>query len=131
PDSSRPAVPAMMPRRLLRSDRRDGFVLIAVLWLLVALAAVTLDVSLRTRTPRLATANLLDQRQARAAAIAGAEYARSRLTAAMLGRAEELRAQSERDRRGRGRNRRPPSLDDLFEDADPAGDPWRDPVELL
>jgi general secretion pathway protein K len=116
-----------MTMRLFGENR--GFVLIAVLWLLVALTAVALDVSLRTRVRREASANLLDQRQARAAAMAGAEYTRARLTSAMLGRAEELRAQSERARRGN--NRRPPSLEDLFEDSDPAEDPWREPAELL
>jgi type II secretory pathway component PulK len=109
---------------------RDGFVLLAVLWLLVALAAVALDVSVRTKGRRTASANLLDQRQARAAALAGAEYARAHLTSAMLGRAEELRSEAE-SRQRRGRERRPPSLDDLFEDSDPAEDPWRDPVGLL
>ena len=76
--------------------RRDGFVLIAALWLLVALGAVGLDVSLRSRSRRLAAANLVDETRARGAAFAGAEYARSRLTSAMLGRAEELRADAAR-----------------------------------
>ena len=113
-----------------RPSGESGFILIAVLWLLVAMTAVALDVSLRTRIRREASANLLDQRQARAAAIAGAEYARARLTAAMLGRAEELRANSERSRQG-NRGRRTPSLNALFGSADPAEDPWRDPAGLL
>jgi Tfp pilus assembly protein PilX len=64
--------------------QRSGFILVAVLWLIVALGAVGLDASLRSRTRRLAAANVLDQTRARAAAMAGTEYARSRLTAAML-----------------------------------------------
>ncbi len=113
--------------REVRRDER-GFVLIAVLWLLVALTAVTLDVSIRTKVRRSAAVNMLDQRQARAAAMAGAEYARAHLTAAMLGRAEELRSEASNRRRG---GRRAPSLDDLFENSDPAADPWRDPAGLM
>ena len=70
--------------------RRDGFALVAALWLLVALGAVGLQTALASRARRQATANLLDEVRARNAVMAGTEYARSRLTAAMLGRAEEL-----------------------------------------
>ena len=52
-----------------RRDER-GFILIAVLWLLVALAAVGLDAGLRGRSERLASANSLDHARAVAAASA-------------------------------------------------------------
>lgn len=132
---------------------RNGFVLIAALWLLVALGAVGLDVSLRSRTRRLAAANLIDDAKARAAAFGGAEYARSRLTSAMLGRAEQLRDEARRDTRNtlstqfqnlpaqtranatqrlnqamEARNR---DVSALFRNADPAEDPWRDPELLI
>jgi general secretion pathway protein K len=112
---------------------RRGFVLVAALWLLIALGAVALDVSLKTRARRLASANLLDETRARAAADAAAEYARSRLSSAMLGRAEQLRSeaasrattQAARDRAGRA------GMQNLFQQADPAEDPWRQPEGLV
>lgn len=112
--------------------RREGFVLIAALWLLVALGAVGLDAALRSRARRLAAANLLDQTRARNAALAGIEHARSRLTAAMLGRALELRASAASAQRNQpaGR-RREPDMRTLFRQADPATDPWRAPDELI
>jgi len=128
------------------SGRRNGFVLIAALWLLVALGAVGLDVSLRSRSRRLAAANMVDETRARGAAFAGAEYARSRLTSAMLGRAEELRADAARLSRevqlnfsqpGRGGNvtvqtrQQQSSMTNLFRTADPGTDPWRDPEQLV
>jgi len=118
---------------MIRNDR--GFILIAVLWLLVAIAAVGLDAGLRGRSERLAVANTVDDSRARAAAYAGAEYARSRLTAAMLARADELRqqvAQQQRNSRGGARgNTRTQSVERLFRSADPMEDPWRDPSGLL
>jgi general secretion pathway protein K len=113
---------------MIRDER--GFVLIAVLWLLVALSAVGLDAGLRGRSERLAAANAIDETRARAAAQAGAEYARSRLTAAMLDQADELRAEAAA-RRNRDRGNRALSVRRLFRDADPVDDPWRDPEELL
>ena len=110
------------PRGIARG-RRAGFALIAALWLLVALSAVGLDAALRSKTRRLAAANVLDQARARAAAEAGAEYAASRLNAAMMERADELRAESSRNRRT--------SLGNLFRRSDPFEDPWRDPSELV
>jgi type II secretory pathway component PulK len=107
---------------------RKGFVLIAALWLVVALGAVGLDAALRSRARRLAAANLLDQTRARMVALAGIEHARSRLTAAMLGRALELRAAVQRNAPN---NRRPTDLRTLFRQADPATDPWREPDELI
>ncbi len=75
---------------------RRGFALLASAWLMVAIAAVAFEVSWLARTRRLATANLLEEEQARAAAEAGLEHARARL-AQSLGAAP----------------------------ADPLADPWR------
>jgi len=113
--------------------RRDGFVLIAALWLLIALGAVGLDAALRSRSRRLAAANLIDESRARAAAVAGTEYARSRLSSAMLGRADELRSEAlSRARNDRTRSRiQQSNVRSLFRDADPAADPWRAPDELV
>jgi general secretion pathway protein K len=83
----------------------NGFALVAALWLLVALGAVGLEAALHSRARRQATANLLDEVRARAAVVAGTEYARSRLTSAMLGRAEELRSEA-LARAGSGRQQR-------------------------
>jgi type II secretory pathway component PulK len=113
--------------------RRQGFILVAVLWLIIALGAVGLDASLRSKTRRLAAANVLDQTRARAAAMAGTEYARSRLTAAMLDRALELRnerlsdARTERAQRSATRA----SVNSLFRSSDPFDDPWREPEQLI
>lgn len=131
----------MMPRQ------RKGFVLMAALWLLVALSAVGLDAALRHRARRLAAANLLDVTRMRAAASAGTEYARSRLTSAMLGRADELRAEASRaaQTQNRGSNGRAggggsaggasggaaSGMSRLFRSADPGADPWRDPSGLV
>lgn len=111
--------------------RRQGFVLIAALWLVVALGAVGLDAALRSRARRLAAANLLDQTRARATALAGVEYARSRLTAAMLGRALELRAAAQRNPAVARSASRAPDVRNLFRQADPATDPWRAPEQLI
>jgi general secretion pathway protein K len=113
---------------------RAGFVLIAVLWLLVALSAVGLHAGLEMRTERMAAANQLDEMRARQAALAGAEYARSRLSAALLQRADELRAQTAQANRGNQRQQqqsRTQSVQRLFRSADPMDDPWRDPQELV
>jgi type II secretory pathway component PulK len=132
-----------MGRTAMPPAPRDerGFILIAVLWLLVAIAAVGLDAGLRGRSERLAVANSVDDARARAAAYAGAEYARSRLTAAMLARADELRAQVAQQRgnarggggnaRGGGGNARTLSVERLFRSVDPMEDPWRDPSGLV
>jgi len=63
--------------------RERGFALIAALWLLVALSALALEVSLVARERRLAAANTLEGSQARAAADAGLEHARARLAAVL------------------------------------------------
>jgi len=115
-----------------RFGSRDGFALIAALWLLVALGAVGLQAALASKARRQAAANLLDEVRARAAANAGSEYARSRLTAAMLGMAEELR--SEAMSRSSGRRQRQAaqaSVRTLFRNANPYEDPWREPQSLM
>lgn len=113
------------------SDRR-GFVLIAVLWLLVALGAVGLHAALELRSERRAAANVLDEHRARQVALAGTEYARSRLSSAMLDRAEELRSEVRESRSRRRRNRnRTLSVERLFQRSDPVDDPWRNPEELV
>ncbi len=119
--------------RPTRSACSPGFILIAALWLLVALGAVGLDAALRSRTRRLAAANLLDNTRARAAATAGIEYARSRLTAAMLDRADELRAEAvDRARTTRQQSQAErQSVTSLFRRSDPADDPWREPDQLI
>jgi general secretion pathway protein K len=115
-----------------RRDRR-GFALVAALWLLVALGAVGLHTALASRARRQAAANLLDEVRARNAVVAGTEYARSRLTAAMVGRAEELRAEAmERARSSRNQRRlATASVSRLFRSSDPLEDPWREPQELV
>src|SRR5690348_7113075 len=62
-----------------------GFALIAALWLVVALSALTLQVSFVARERRLAAANTLEGLEARAAADAGLEHARARLTGVLRG----------------------------------------------
>ncbi len=64
----------------MRQER--GFALLAALWLLVALSALSLEVSLVARQRRLAAANSVEAVQARGAADAGLEHARARLAAA-------------------------------------------------
>jgi type II secretory pathway component PulK len=112
---------------------RPGFALIAALWLLIALGAVGLEVSLQSRTRRRAAANLVDEVRARAIADGATEYARSRLTSAMIGRAEQLRneaAQSATTTAARDRARRMDNQT-LFRQSDPGLDPWREPAELV
>jgi general secretion pathway protein K len=112
---------------------RKGFALVAALWLLVALGSVGLHAALASRARRQAAGNLLDQVRARAAAHAASEYARSRLTAAMLGQAEELRAEAmESARSGRQQRRAAQSsVRRLFQSANPLEDPWREPQDLV
>jgi type II secretory pathway component PulK len=124
--------------------RRGGFVLVAALWLIVALSAVALDAALRSQPVRRAAANGLDDTRVREAALAGSEYARARLSAAMLERAEELRAQvaqqaaaqqgagartfaGGQQQRGQPQQRGRLSMAALIA----ADDPWRDPHELM
>jgi len=113
--------------------RREGFALVAALWLLVALSSVGLQTALASRARRQAAGNLLDEVRARAAVVAGTEYARSRLTAAMLGRAEELRSEAMDAARGSRQQRRvaQSSVRSLFRRANPLEDPWREPQGLV
>ncbi|MFC1543763.1 general secretion pathway protein GspK [Gemmatimonadota bacterium] len=127
--------PACTRRRRPRAagcprDQEGGFVLIAVLWLLVALGTVALHAGLEMRTERLAVANVLDEARARQTAVAGAEYARSHLTAALLDRADELRAQSARSDPRQGQSQTQ-SIQRIFQSVAPADDPWRDPQGLV
>jgi type II secretory pathway component PulK len=114
--------PLATARSAVRS--RGGFVLIATLWLIVALSAVALDAALRSQPERLAAANRLDEARAREAALAGGEYARARLSEAMLERTEELRAEVARQSGTSGR--RPNLATLLFRE-----DPWHDPQGLV
>jgi general secretion pathway protein K len=63
---------------------RRGFALLASVWLMVVIAAVSLNVALLARSRRLATANALEGVRTRAAALAGLEHARGRLTRALV-----------------------------------------------
>jgi general secretion pathway protein K len=58
---------------------RRGFALMAAMWLLVAISAVSLELSAIARSRRLAAGNLLESTHARAAAESGIEHARARL----------------------------------------------------
>ncbi len=57
-----------------------GFALIAALWLIVAMSALGVELSLRARDQRLATVNAVRSVHEQAAADAGIEHARARLT---------------------------------------------------
>ncbi|MDB4881511.1 MAG: hypothetical protein JWL95_277 [Gemmatimonadetes bacterium] len=62
-----------------RARRRDGFALMAALWLVVIVGVTGYELSLRSRTRRLAVANTLEHVQAAAAADAAIETARDGL----------------------------------------------------
>lgn len=112
--------------------QRRGFILIAALWLIVALGAVGLDAALRTQASRAPALNQLDLARARQAALAGAVYAESRLNAALREREAELRAEAEDsprpDARSRGRGR---AGRNRVSTMLARSDPWRDPHELM
>ena len=74
-DDGRPSQRARRARRA-----RRGFALIAAIWLMVTLSALGLEVALLARTRRLSAANAAEGARARAAADAGLEHARARLT---------------------------------------------------
>ncbi len=112
------------------AGREEGFILIAVLWLLVALGAVGIHAGLQMRTERLAVANVLDEVHARQWALAGAEYARSHLTAALFGRGDELRAETARAEEQLG-GTGVPGTRNMFQMVTNVNDPWRDPQELV
>lgn len=79
---------------------RGGYILMAALWILVALSAVGLDAALESRTRRQAAANVVDETRARAAVHAAGEWTRSRLTAVGLGMEEQVRTDAADDVRG-------------------------------
>lgn len=64
---------------------RRGFALVATVWLMTAMAAVSLEIAWLARARRLSTANAVEGEQARAAARAGLELARARLAHALEG----------------------------------------------
>lgn len=80
PRSPRQA-PATGNARHPPSSHERGFALLAALWLLVTIGAVTLDLSLRARRRRLIAANTVEAAAARLAAEAGLEHALERLAA--------------------------------------------------
>ena len=95
----------------------------------MALGAVALDVSLRTRARRLAAAQALDEGRARAMALAGTEYARARLGSAVMGRAEELRSEVRTTRSRQSVAER--VLQAMGSSSYAAEDPWREPLTLV
>jgi type II secretory pathway component PulK len=101
----------------------------AVLWLIVALGAVGLDAALRSQAQRLAAVNQLDAARAREAALAGSEYARSRLTAALLDRREQLEADVRRQ--AAGRNLTAAQMRSAMLAQITADDPWYEPSRYL
>src|SRR4051812_29683605 len=62
---------------------RRGFALMAALWLLVAISALSLELSVTARGRRLAAANTLEEAQASLAASSAIEQPRARLTRAL------------------------------------------------
>lgn len=69
----------MRANRPLTAERR-GFALIAAIWLLVAFVAIGTSISLHSRARRLSAANILEEERGLAAAEAGLEHLRSRLS---------------------------------------------------
>jgi len=127
---SREPATGMCRDRGTRAGREEGFILIAVLWLLVALGALGIHAGLKMRSERLAVANVLDDVHARQWAVAGAEYARSHLTAALFERGDELRAESARAGLQSGSTGQP-GTESIFQSVTTAVDPWRNPHELV
>lgn len=64
--------------------RRDGFVLLAALWIVVFSVAVSAELARRFRSDRLIAANLIEEVIARNAAQSGIERARAVLTARLI-----------------------------------------------
>jgi type II secretory pathway component PulK len=105
--------------------QRDGFVLMAALWLIIALSAVALDAALRSQAQRIVAVNQLDATRSREAALAGSEYARARLSESLLRRTEELRAEAARLGANTARTRQT-VLAALAQE-----DPWQQPAGLV
>lgn len=59
---------------------RRGFALMASLWFVVAIAALSLEIASTGRDRRLAAANGVEEQQARSAALSGVDHARARLS---------------------------------------------------
>lgn len=59
---------------------RRGFALMASLWFMVAIAALSLEIASTGRDRRLAAANGVEEHQARSAALSGIDHARARLS---------------------------------------------------
>jgi|GEM_PF-418778 len=129
-DGTRAAATGPIEPRGARAGREEGFILIAVLWLLVALGALGIHAGLKMRSERLAVANVLDDVHARQWAVAGAEYARSHLTAALFNRGDELRAESARIGT-QPATAAEPGARNVFQSVTSATDPWRNPQELV
>jgi general secretion pathway protein K len=70
----------MTPRR-----RRRGFALLSALWLLVAISALALELSIVARYRRLVVANILESVRAERAAESGVEEERARLARLLAG----------------------------------------------
>jgi type II secretory pathway component PulK len=77
----------------VRSGSRDGFALLAALWLLIAISAIGLELSIRSRGHRLQVANAVDASRLRAVADGGIETA----YAILEGRVMALRRDGETD----------------------------------
>jgi type II secretory pathway component PulK len=106
---------------------RGGFVLVAALWLIVAMSAVGLDAALRSQAQRLAAANQLDAVRAREAALAGSEYARSRLTAGLLERREQILEEARRQ----NSRLNAAQLRSVYTQRLGQDDPWHEPARYL
>lgn len=81
-------------RRATRGGLRDGFALLAALWFVVLIGGLGAHVAIDARRDRLAVVNRVERARARAAADAGIEHLRSRLSARIAGfaaRGEEAR----------------------------------------
>lgn len=68
-----------MRGRPARGASRDGFALVAAIWLVVAMAVLGTEIAALARVRRLTVANAIERERAEAAANAGAEHARARL----------------------------------------------------
>lgn len=75
----------------MKASRR-GFALLSALWLMVMLSGLGLHIATRARADRLSAANRVETARARAAADAGVEHARARLTARLRPSPEEAGA---------------------------------------
>ena len=110
---------------------REGFILVAALWLLVALGAVGLNAALRSKARRIPAGHLIDETRARQAAFAGGDYVRSRLTAALRARELELRSETAQRATSSGRLAVGATIRTANFAADQANNPWRDPAQLI